>query len=193
MKKTKQKQSEKPATVTQIVDAMMALGRYTGKNDDAEHVAEAKRFGGEDIYRHRLINGLLGLVEGEAMLADSMGGSSNIQDAHWQAFISSGADDDDAKLLRFLRWRTLRVELPLRKIAQDPAVGPIPLAAAHAAGGLQLLLEICAEGQDPLNASPTQMTIDLKAARVALTDAVVNLDIMLKLIAQAESLFTSKR
>src|SRR5579885_2142709 len=141
MKKTKRQHSEKPATVTQIVDAMVALGRYTGKNDDAEHAAEAKRFGGEDIYRHRLVNGLLGLVEGEAMLADSRGGSANILDAHWQALISSGADDDDARLLRFLRWRTLRVELPLRKIAQDPTVGPIPLAAAHAARGLQLLLE----------------------------------------------------
>ncbi len=191
MKKATDRQSNTPSTVQQLAAAMAALGAYTGENSDAEHAAEAKRLGGADAYRMRLANALLGIAEGEAMLADSMGvPAEQLGAAHRQALISAGAEDDPGKLLRFLRWRTLRVEGPLREIAQNAEAGPIPLAAAHAAEGLQRLLEVCAAGQNLEKASPEHMTADLKAAREALTDAVANVDIMLGIIAQAEDLFS---
>jgi Family of unknown function (DUF6245) len=110
--------------------------------------------------------------------------------AHRQARVSAGAEETPGKLLGFLRWQTLRVEGPLREIAQDVETGPIPLAAAHAAEGLQLLLGVCMQGQDLENASPTALTRDLKIARESLTNAVANIDIMLQLIAQADDLFS---
>jgi hypothetical protein len=101
---------------------------------------------------------------------------------------ASGAENSPATMLGFLRWRTLRVEEPLREIAQTVDAGPIPLAA-HAAVGLQRLLAVCAAGQVPLNAAPRAMTADLKTAREALTAAVANIDIMLELVKQAEDMF----
>jgi hypothetical protein len=191
MKKAKEQQSEKPSTVKQLATAMAALGKYTGDNSDAEHAAEAERLGGIDAYRLRLVNALLGIVEAEAILADSAGVlAHDVLNTHWQALMAAGVEDDPDKLLRFLRWRTLRVEGPLRKIAQNPEVGPLPLAAAHAVHGLQLLLEVCASGQNLVNASPDNITADLKAARTALADAAANIDIMLKLIAQVEGIFS---
>ena len=191
MKKIKDRLDDTPSTVKQLAAAMTALGQYTGENTDAEHTAEAARLGGENVYRMRLVNALLGIVEGDALLADSSGVSvEQMKAAYRQALISAGVEGHPGKLLRFLRWRTLRVEEPLREMAQNEEVGPLPLAAAHAAEGLQLLLGICAAGQDLETASPLEMTADLKAAREALANAIANLDIMLKLLAQAKDLFS---
>ncbi len=62
------------------------------------------------------------------------------------------------------------------------------LAAAHAAEGLQQLLALCAAGQEPLSVSPEALLMDLQAARDALTDALANIDIMLRLVQRAEDL-----
>src|SRR5512135_2532234 len=108
-----------PATVEQLVAAMMALGKYAGKNSEAEHKAEAERLGGMDIYRMFLANALLGYVEIGAILAE--GASSSIEqmrDAHHQALTCARAADDPGTLLEFLRWRLLRVAGPLREMAQ---------------------------------------------------------------------------
>ena len=193
MKTTNKGQREdKPSTIKQLAAAMIALGKYSGENSDAEHIAEAKRHGGRNAYRMLLANALLGTVETDAMFADSAGVSAEqMQAAHQQALKSAGVEEDAGKLLHFLRWRTLRVEGPLRKIAQNTEVGPLPLAAAHTAEGLQQLLGICAAGQNLETAVPGDMTADLKAAREALTNGVANIDIMLKLLAQAEDLFSS--
>jgi len=43
--------------------------------------------------------------------------------------------------------------------------------------------------QDPLNASPAALTTDLRVAREALTNALTNIDIMLRLVRQAEDFF----
>lgn len=189
MKKTKGRDEDPPSTVKQLAAAMMALGKYSGENSDAEHAAEAKRLGGMDAYRMRLANALLGIVEIDAMFADGAGVSAEqMGAAHRQALISAGAEDDPGKLLQFLRWRTLRVGGPLREIAQNEEVGPLPLAAAHAAEGLQLILGVCAAGQNLLAADPAALTADLKAAREALTNGVANIDIMLQLLAQVEDL-----
>jgi hypothetical protein len=187
--KIKNRRNDSPATVTQLAAAMQALGRYTGDNSEAEHTAEAKRLGSAAYYRMLLANALLGIVETEAMLADGSGVTAEqMHAAHRQARMSAGAESDPAKLFGFLRWRTLWVEGPLREIAQNVEVGPVPLAAAHAAEGLQRLLEVCAAGQHPQTASPSALKTDLQLAREALTNAVVNIDIMLRLINAAEKL-----
>jgi hypothetical protein len=191
MTKTSGQPEKAPATVTQLAAAMEALGCYTGTNSDLEHAKEAKRLGSTTFYRMLLANALLGVVETEAMNSDGVGVSeTQMRSAHHQALTSAGAEESTAKLLGFLRWRTLRIEGPLREIAQNVEAGPIPLAAAHASVGLQRLLAVCAAGQDPLHASPRALRADLKTAREALTAAVVNIDIMLQLVQKAEDLFS---
>lgn len=150
MMKSPDRSEKPPATVTQLAAAMEALGCYTGTNTDIEHAKEVKRLGSKTFYRMLLANALLGVVETEAMNSDGAGVSTTqTRDAHHQALAASGAEDSLAKMLGFLRWRTLRIEGPLREIAQNVDAGPIPLAAAHAAVGLQRLVAVCAAGQDP--------------------------------------------
>ena len=187
MKKYKGKKEE-PSTVIQLAAAMQALGLYNGQNTEEEHQAEAARIGGE-AYHLLLVNALLGGVETEALYADSLGVKfDQMQAAHQQALKTAGAEDTPEKLLNFLRWRTLRVAGPLRQIAQNEEAGPVPLAAAHAAEALQLLLSACASGQNMAQANPFQMAADLKSARESLTYSLANLDIMLGLIEQIENL-----
>ncbi len=190
--KRMKKSDEQPSTVTQLTAAMAALGQYTGENSAEEHSAEAKRLGGMKVYQMFLANALMGLVEGDVLLADSTGVTAEqMQAAHRQALIAAGVADDLGKLLHFLRWRALRVESPLREIAQHTDVGPLPLAAAHVAEALQQILGVCAAGQNLETASPSAMTANLKAAREALTNGLANLDSMLELLAQAEDFFSS--
>ena len=178
-----------PATVTQLAAALAALGQYAGTNSDTEHAREAARLGGEDYYRALLVNALLGHAEGAALHVDGAGiPADQVRAAQRQALAVLGAEDDSARLLGVLRWRALRVAGPLRESAQDATTGPVVLAAAHAAEGLQQLLGVCAAGQDPLNAAPTALTSDLRAAREALTHALTNIDIMLRRVQQAEDL-----
>jgi Family of unknown function (DUF6245) len=191
MQKITNRRKDTPSTVAQLASAMAALGMYAGENSDAEHRTEAKRLGGAAYYRMLLVNALLGMVETDAMLADSESASpEQVTSAHRQARLSAGVEEDIRKLLGFLRWQTLRVEGPLREMCQDDAAGPIPLAAAHAAEGLQLLLGVCIQGQDLQNASPTAMKAALISAQEALSNAVANIDIMLQLVAQAEDLLS---
>lgn len=176
-----------PSTISQLVAAMQALGQYEGENSEAEHAAEIKRLGSVDAYRALLANALLGMVEVDAMLCDGLGLSAErLRAAYAQA--NAAAGDDPARLLGLLRWRTLRIGAPLREIAQDEGAGPIPLASAHAAEGLQRLLGVCAEGQNLASADPTRMQANLEAAREALTNATANIDILFDLIAAAERL-----
>ncbi len=188
MKEYKGKKEE-PSTVIQLAAAMQALGLYNGQNIEEEHQAEAARIGGEAYHHMLLVNALLGGVETEALHADSSGVNfEQMQAAHQQALKTAGAEDTPEKLMNFLRWRTLRVAGPLRQIAQNEEAGPVPLAAAHAAEALQLLLSACASGQNIAQVSPFQMAADLKSARESLTNSLANLDIMLGLIEQIENL-----
>ena len=188
MKKYEGKKEE-PSTVIQLAAAMQALGLYNGQNTEEEHQAEAAQMGGEAYYHMLLVNALLGGVETEALHADSSGVEfDQMRSAHQQALTTAGVKDAPEKLVNFLRWRTLRVAGPLRQIAQDEETGPVPLAAAHAAEALQLLLSVSAAGQNLAQADPFQMTADLKSARESLTNSLANLDIMLGLIEQFESL-----
>ncbi len=190
-KRINQRPDDTPATVTQLAAALAALGHYEGTNSDTEHAREAARLGGETSYRLLLVNALLGHAEGEALHADGTGlPADQVRAAHRQALAAVGALDDPATLLGFLRWRTLRIAGPLRDSAQDPTTGPVVLAAAHAAEGLQQLLALCAAGQEPLSVSPETLLRDLQTARDALTAAVANLDIMRRLLQQADDLFS---
>jgi Family of unknown function (DUF6245) len=111
---------QEPATVTQRAAAMSALGLYGGANTPAEHTAEALRLGGQDTYRVRLANALLGAVQAEAVLADAITiGPEARAAACEQQLITDGAADDPTKRIGFLRWQTLRVSGPLREIAQN--------------------------------------------------------------------------
>lgn len=187
---TQHHSDEDPFSVQQLAAAMTALGMYHGENSDLEHAKEAKRLGGKDAYQARLTNALLGIVEVDAMLADGSGLSeAAMQAAHRQALQSAGTDESPAKLLNFLRWRALRVGGPLREIAQNTEAGPLPLAAAHAAEGLQLLLGVCASGQDLANCSPQELEANLIKAKTSLADAIANLDMFLQLIQQVNDLF----
>ncbi|MBV1855729.1 hypothetical protein KUA19_36945 [Catellatospora sp. NEAU-YM18] len=56
----------------QITAAMTALGMYTGAGTAAEHAEQAGRLGGAEVYRVRMANALLGMVQGERLLADSV-------------------------------------------------------------------------------------------------------------------------
>ena len=188
MKNYKSKKEE-PLTVIQLAAAMQALGLYDGQNTKEEHQTEAARIGDEAYYHMLLVNALLGAVETEALHTDSVGVTSEqMHTAHQQALKTAGAEDTPEKLLSFLRWRTLRVAGPLRQIAQNEEAGPVPLAAAHAAEALQLLLSACASGQNIAQANPSQMAAELKSARKSLTNSLANLDIMLLLIEQIENL-----
>jgi hypothetical protein len=180
-----------PATLTQLAAALAALSHYEGTNSDAEHAQEAARVGGGDFYRLLLVNALLGHVEGVAVHADGMGVSADqMRAAHRQALEVLGVSGDPARLLGFLRWRALRVGDPLRESAQDPTTGPLVLAAAHAAEGLQQLLGLCAAGQELQDVSPQILYRDLQATRDSLTAAVDNLDIMRRMLQEAVDLFS---
>ncbi len=70
----------------------------------------------------------------------------------------------------------------------NPKHSPAQEAQKPAGTEQQLLLRVCAAGQNSENASPESMTADLKP----LADAVVNVDIMLRLIDRAKA-FSSNR
>lgn len=137
MKKSNARPKETPSTVAQLAAAMHALGLYAGENTEAEQQAEAARLGSETYYHMMLVNALLGGVETEALHADASGVKAEQMDAaHQQALVTAGMADNPNKLLNSLRWRTLRIGGPLRKIAQNREEGPLPLSAAHAADAL---------------------------------------------------------
>jgi Family of unknown function (DUF6245) len=143
--------------------------------------------GGEDAYRVRLANALLGTAQTEALLADAIPISPDARlAAYEQQLKTAGAADDPAKRIAFLRWQTLRVSGPLREIAQRVEAGPLPLAAAWAADGLQQLLDVIADSQNVTPADVDRLagpvTDELRAARESLVNAIGNIDILLNLL-----------
>ncbi|MEU0484155.1 DUF6245 family protein [Streptosporangium sp. NPDC006013] len=182
--------SDQPASAQQLGTALAALGLYGGTNTAAEHAAEAARLGGPDPYRMRLANALLGAVQVEAMLAEtSAADAEGLAAAHHEQLVTAGVADDAEKLVGFLRWQALRVSGPLRLIAQDPATGPIPLAAAHAAEGLQRLLGVAGAGQVPDVETVKEHVAEIEAARECLVTAIGNVDILLQMLSGLSALF----
>ena len=180
---------ECPATVGQLAAAMAALGAYHGHNTDTEHAAEAKRLGGVDAYRLRMANALLGIVQTEAVLAENdVTLDVDERRVAWaQQVDSAGVQDDPAKLIGFIQWQVLRAATPLREIAQHTETGPIPVAAAHAAEGLQRLLGVIAASQTAIAtgdvAALATQAPALREARASLESAITNTDLLLELLA----------
>jgi len=183
-----QRQEHTPASVKQVAAAMAALGAYTGNNTSAEHAAEAARLGGADAYRVRLVNTLLGVVQAQAVLADAVPLDEQARDAAWEEHLrSAGAGPDEvAARLELIRWQVRRSATPLRQMAQNRQVGPIPLAAAHAAQALQVLLGVIAASQDAVATGDVTtlaaQTSQLRTAREALSNALVNTDLLLNML-----------
>ncbi len=176
-----------PATVEQLAAAMTALGMYHGANTAVEHAAEAARLGGADAYRVRLANALLGAAQTEAMLADSVPLSREARFAAWEQQLgAAGAADDPAKRIGFIQWQVLRAAGPLRLIAQNRGAGPIPLAAAHAAEGLQVLVGVIAASQTALAAGDVgtlaAQAPKLREAHEAMQAAIGNTDVLLDML-----------
>jgi hypothetical protein len=134
-----------------------------------------------------MANALLGIVQGEALLADSVPLDDADRHAAWeQQLESAGAADDPIKRIEFIRWQVLRAATPLRIISQQGEAGPIPVAAAHAADGLHVLLGVITASQRAV-ATGDVVTLaaqspQLRAARESLQLAIRNTDILLDLL-----------
>lgn len=179
---------EAPATVEQIAAAMAALGLYDGENTPAEHAAEAARLGGVDAYRVRMVNALLGVVQAEAAMADAVRIDPDAHVAAWEEQLkAAGAGlDDPVRRVEFLRWQVLRSGTPVRAMAQNHEVGPVPLAAAHTATALHLLLGVIAASQEAVTEGDVETLAaqadQLQAAREALGAAVDNTELLLNML-----------
>ncbi|MFE9254124.1 DUF6245 family protein [Streptomyces sp. NPDC006879] len=179
---------EAPATVEQVAAAMAALGLYDGENTPSEHAEEAARLGGTDAYRVRMVNALLGVVQAEAAMADAVKLNDEHRHAAWEEQLKAAGAvlDDPVRRLEFIRWQVLRAGTPLRLMAQNREVGPIPLAAAHAATGLHTLLGVIAASQDAVATGDVETLASqagqLEAAREALQNAMDNTDVLLNML-----------
>jgi hypothetical protein len=153
--------------------------RATLAAEEIDHVI----LGGMVPYRMHLADALLGAVQVEAMLAE-IGAASleELEAAHALQLTTAGVDSDPDRLTAFLRWQALRVTGPLRLIAQDPSSGPIPLAAAHTAEGLQRLLGVIDAGRVPSTDAVTAHIAEIEAAHACLVDAIGNVDILLQML-----------
>lgn len=109
------------------------------------------------------------MVQTEAALADGVVLDDDAHHAALQAQLkAAGAGQDDpAKRVEFIRWQVLRAGTALTLMAQHHATGPIPLAAAHAASGLHLLLGVIAASQDTV----AQRDVDTLAAQAEQLEA----------------------
>ena len=121
------------------------------------------------------------------MLADSVPLGREDRYAAWeQQLDTAGAADDAAKRIGFIQWQVLRAATPLRLIAQNRQAGPIPLAAAHAAEGLQVLLGVIAASQTAVAAGDVDTLAaqapKLREAREVLHLAINNTNLLLDML-----------
>jgi hypothetical protein len=159
---------------------MVALGLWTGTASDEELAAEAARFGSESLYAARLANALQGAAQHQVLLAEQAAMEDGatpeqIDDARHEAYPGDAFESGPA-LAGLLRWQVLRLGLVLRRVNQKD-VGPVWLAAAHAADGLQLLLSVC-EIASPDDPQAGTLPEDLAGALEALANARTNIEIL---------------
>jgi len=162
---------------------MVALGLWTGTASDEELAAEVTRFSSESLYAARLANALVGAAQNQVLLAEQAatdeGATPEQIDAARHEAYPADAFERGSALAAFLRWQALRLGLVLRQVNQDD-VGPVWLAAAHAADGLQLMLNVCgvARMDDPAYETLPE---DLTAAMEALANARTNIEVLITL------------
>ncbi|MFI6586810.1 DUF6245 family protein [Embleya sp. NPDC050493] len=177
-----------PASVEQITAALIALGAYNGANTPTGHAQEAARVGGEDVYRIRLLNALLGVVQGQAMSADSRPLDDDAKIGAWdeQYHVIGAGENDLARMIAFMQWQVLRAAMPVRRSAQHPETGPIPIAAAHAFDAVQMLLGVVAASRDAAATGDvdtlTAQADRLRDARVSLENTIGNIDALLNML-----------
>ena len=136
----------------------------------------------------RLVNALLGVVQAQAVLADAVPLDEQARDAACEEHLrSAGAGPDEvAARLELIRWQVLRSATPLRQMAQNRQVGPIPLAAAHAAEALQVLLGVIAASQDAVEVTTlAAQTSQLRTAREAMSNAPASTGLLLNILRSA--------
>jgi hypothetical protein len=79
-----------------LAAALAALNSYNGTGTDVEHAAEAARLGGDNAYRMRLANALLGVAQMHAMLAEGLGtDGETLMAAHAEQLRTCGVLDPD--------------------------------------------------------------------------------------------------
>jgi hypothetical protein len=100
-----------PPTPRQLVDAMRALGLWTGTGSDGELAEEVARLGGETLYAARLANALQGAVQFNVLLAEqaavAAGATPDQMDAARREAQRTAATQDGFALAQFLRWQVL--------------------------------------------------------------------------------------
>lgn len=179
------KSDDTPVTVEQIGAALAALGVYEGDNTPAEHAERAAQSGSPDIYRLRLLNTLLGAVQGQAKLADDVHEDGEDLFTAWlEQLKGAGTWDDPARQISFLGWQVRRVGIPLFLLANDPDTGPIVEAAAQSAEALHIMLGVIGtlEEADPAVDFVTIINQGemLKAGRELLVTALASTDTALE-------------
>lgn len=180
-----QKVSEKPTVANGDVDPLLGRPRPACRRRNRR-----RRPRGLAARRRGRLPGadgdaLLGMVQTEVAMADSVKLDADVRHAAWeQQLTAAGAGlDDPVKRLEFIRWQVLRAGTPLRLMAQNQEVGPIPLAAAHTVTGL---LGVIAASQDAVATGDVETLAaqaeQLHAAREALVTAIGNTDILLHML-----------
>ncbi|SDP37523.1 hypothetical protein SAMN04487905_103412 [Actinopolyspora xinjiangensis] len=182
-------EADQPASVGRLATALQALDHYRGTNTPDEHTAAAERLGGEAVYRAYLANALLGAAQLEALLNESVEFDAEQRSAiYLQQQQTAGVTGDQTSMLEFLRWQLLRIASPLRENARTEQAGPVPVAAAQTAEGLDRLLAVSAASHTLTDQADIDSVAEqLDTAHQALSSAVENIDRLRALTERARS------
>jgi hypothetical protein len=172
--------NEQPATIKQLSAAMMALGKYTGKNSDEEHAAQIKHLG-IHFYRLLLVYSLLGIVESETLQAANGDISREQLVAAERQMLTTLGTTSPSGVMHILSWRVLRIGNMIQGIAEDCKGNPLALAAAQTAEGLQLLLDLVAVWFN-FDIPHADVNTRLATVRNILNSAIANIDTIQELI-----------
>jgi hypothetical protein len=139
-----------------------------------------------DERRAWLAAALLGAAQAEAMRGDAGRLTRRARHASYDGQLDAGAGDDAAARLALIRWQLRRAAGPLPALARTAGADPIPLAAAQAAEGLQILLAVAAATPGAVAAGDVDalaaQAAKLRAARTALRAAADNTDVLLEML-----------
>ncbi|MET7297999.1 DUF6245 family protein [Embleya sp. NPDC005575] len=123
------------------------------------------------------------------MPADSRPLDDDTQIGAWeeQYDVIGAGEDDLARMITFVQWQVLRAAMPVRRTAQHPETGPIPIAAAHAFDAVQVLLGVVvAASRDAAVSGDTDTLVAqadrLRDARASLENTIGNTDALLNML-----------
>ncbi|HEY1296598.1 MAG TPA: DUF6245 family protein [Chloroflexota bacterium] len=108
----------------QLLLRWLRSGCTAGTNTPGEQAAEARRLGGANEYQGPASQCVIGAVQTEALLADSLTISPEARhSAYEQRLDTAEAADDPTKRIHFLRWQSLRVAGPLGEMPRRRRLG----------------------------------------------------------------------